>query len=254
MTTVTDALWERYQEHGDAEARRELLDQYLGLVHHCAREMGARIGHAVEFDDLLGAGTLGLVQALEGFDRSRGLAFSTYAMRRIRGAILDELRSRDWRPRSVRAKGRQLASVVTALESRYGRTPEPAEVAQALGIDLLSYYRLRQDVEGGTMVSLAGPVARGGGDTLRLEDTLADPAGEADVRAVGREDTHRHLREAIASLPPRERTVLALYYYEELNLKQIAAMLHVTESRVSQIRSQAIRRLRERSALTPEDA
>ena len=95
MSAVTDALWQRYRSRRDPDARRELLDCYLGLVHHCAREIANRVGTAVEFDDLLGAGTLGLVQALEGFDLSRGLAFSTYAMRRIRGAILDELRGRD---------------------------------------------------------------------------------------------------------------------------------------------------------------
>ncbi|MEZ4588847.1 MAG: FliA/WhiG family RNA polymerase sigma factor [Gemmatimonadales bacterium] len=253
-TSVTDALWQRYRSTNDADARSELLDRYLGLVHHCARDMANRVGHAVEFEDLVGAGTLGLVQALEGFDLSRGLAFSTYAMRRIRGAILDELRARDWRPRSVRAKGRQLAAVVSALQTRYGRAPDAQEVAEAMGIDLITYYRLKEDVDGGVMVSLAGTVARGGDDALRLEETLADPEGEAGIQAIGKADTLRRLREGIAQLPPRERTVLSLYYYEELNLKEIAAILHVTESRVSQIRSQAIRRLRDQSVITTDDA
>jgi len=253
MTTLPDALWLRYANHRDPEARHQLLDRYLGLVHHCARDMAGRVGHAVEFDDLVGAGTLGLVQALEGFDLSRGLAFSTYAMRRIRGAILDELRARDWRPRSVRAKGRQLAAVVSALEVRFGRAPVPEEVARAMGIDLLAYYRMKEDVEGGVMVSLAGTVARGGDDALRLEETLADPDGPDAVELVGKQETLERLRAAIAKLPPRERTVLSLYYYEELNLKQIAEVLHVTESRISQIRTQALRRLRERPFVTDED-
>ncbi|MGE0554592.1 MAG: sigma-70 family RNA polymerase sigma factor [Gemmatimonadales bacterium] len=253
-TSVTDALWQRYRSTSDADARSQLLDRYLGLVHHCARDMVNRVGHAVEFEDLVGAGTLGLVQALEGFDLSRGLAFSTYAMRRIRGAILDELRARDWRPRSVRAKGRQLAAVVSALQTRNGRAPDAQEVAEAMGIDLITYYRLKEDVDGGVMVSLAGTVARGGDDALRLEETLADPEGEAGIQAIGKADTLRRLREGIAQLPPRERTVLSLYYYEELNLKEVAAILHVTESRVSQIRSQAIRRLRDQSVITADDA
>jgi RNA polymerase sigma factor for flagellar operon FliA len=247
MTSVTDALWARYDTTRDPEARAQLLDRYLGLVHHCARDMVVRVGHAVEFEDLVGAGTLGLVQALEGFDLSRGLAFSTYAMRRIRGAILDELRSRDWRPRSVRAKGRQLAAVVAALQTRFGRAPEAHEVARAMGIELSTYYRMKEDIEGGVMVSLAGTVARGGDDALRLEETLADPGGGEAFEQVGHRQTLERLRYAIANLPPRERTVLSLYYYEELNLKEIAEVLHVTESRISQIRSQAIRRLRDQS-------
>jgi len=253
MTSVTDALWVRYANHRDPDARHQLLDRYLGLVHHCARDMAGRVGHAVEFEDLLGAGTLGLVQALEGFDLSRGLAFSTYAMRRIRGAILDELRSRDWRPRSVRAKGRQLAAVISALQTRFGRAPAPEEVARAMGIGLLAYYRIKEDLEGGIMVSLGGTVARGGDDQLRLEETLADPDGTDVVELVGRQDALERLRGTIARLPPRERTVLSLYYYEELNLKQIAEVLHVTESRISQIRTQALRRLRERQLTTEED-
>jgi RNA polymerase sigma factor for flagellar operon FliA len=253
MTAITDTLWQRFAKNHDAEARAQLLDRYLGLVHHCARDMAGRVGHAVEFDDLLGAGTLGLVQALEGFDLSRGLAFSTYAMRRIRGAILDELRSRDWRPRSVRTKGRQMAAVVSALEVRFGRPPVPDEVARAMGIDLDTYFRIKEDVEGGVIVSLAGTVARGGDDALRLEETLADPSGTEAFEEVGRTETFARLKTAIRQLPPRERTVLSLYYYEELNLKQIAEVLHVTESRVSQIRTQALRRLRERPLVRDED-
>ena len=253
MTPVTDVLWQRYSTTGDTDARTQLLDCYLGLVHHSARDMAGRVGHAVEYEDLLSAGTIGLVQALEGFDLSRGLAFSTYAMRRIRGAILDELRSRDWRPRSVRSKGRQLAAVVIALETRYGRAPGPEEVARALGIDLSTYYRMKEDVDGGVMVSLAGTVARGGGDALSLEETLADPAGDDAFEDVGRRETFQRLKVAIARLPPRERTVLSLYYYEELNLKPIAEVLHVTESRISQIRTQALKRLRIQPLVNEED-
>ncbi len=253
MTTVTDVLWDRYSKTGDTGARAELLDRYLGLVHHSARDVANRVGHAVEFADLLSAGTIGLVQALEGFDLGRGLAFSTYAMRRIRGAILDELRSRDWRPRSVRTKGRQLAAVVAALETRFGRAPVPEEVARAMGIELATYYRMKEDVNGGVMVSLAGTVARGGDDALRLEETLADPTGDEAFEDVGRRETFQRLKTAIGRLPPRERTVLSLYYYEELNLKQIAEVLHVTESRISQIRTQALKRLRDQPLVTEED-
>jgi RNA polymerase sigma factor for flagellar operon FliA len=253
MTSIADGLWDRYSTTRDPVARSQLLDRYLGLAHRCARDMADRVGSAVEFDDLLGAGTLGLVQALEGFEPERGLAFSTYAMRRIRGAILDELRSRDWRPRSVRTKGRRLAAVVATLTSRTGRPPDAPEIAAALGVDLQSYYRLKEDVEGGVTISLAESVARGVDHGVQLEETIGNPDSGAPIEEVGRQQTYGRLRDAIAALPPRERTVLSLYYYEELNLREIAEVLHVTESRVSQIRTRALARLRERAVITKED-
>src|SRR6185312_1853025 len=125
----TDALWQRYRGTGDPAARAQLLDRYVGLVYHAAREIGARTP-MVEIDDLVSAGALGLVRALESFDLSRGLAFSTYAVRRIRGAILDDLRGRDWTPRSVRVKRRRIDAVAAELEGHLGRAPSPAELAQ----------------------------------------------------------------------------------------------------------------------------
>lgn len=237
-----------------APTRAELLAQGLAIVRRTAFRLVRRLPPNVELDDLVSAGTEGLLRVLDRYDPGRCPCFEAFAAARIRGAILDELRARDWRPRSVRAKGRQLAAVVSALQTRYGRAPDAQEVAEAMGIDLITYYRLKEDVDGGVMVSLAGTVARGGDDALRLEETLADPEGEAGIQAIGKADTLRRLREGIAQLPPRERTVLSLYYYEELNLKEIAVILHVTESRVSQIRSQAIRRLRDQSVITTEDA
>ncbi len=251
---MTDALWQRYRATGDPEARTQLLDRYLGLVHHVARQVAARVSDVVEVDDLVSAGTLGLVQALESFDLSRGLAFSTYAMRRIRGAILDELRSRDWVPRSVRAKGRQMAAVVASLESRLGRAPEPAEVAGALSLDMPTYWRWREEVDGAVLVSLDGSLSLDHAEAASMEETLPDHAARVPGEALDDEETVAALKQAIGMLPPKERTVLALYYYEELNLRQIAEVLHVTESRVSQIRTQALKRLRQRLTPTEERA
>lgn len=253
MTMVTDTLWKRYAKQRDHEARSRLLDRYLGLVYQCAGDMVARVGHVVEFGDLIGAGTLGLMQALDGFDLTRGFAFSTYAVRRIRGAILDELRSRDWRPRSVRCKGRRLAAVVSALETRLGRAPGPEEVARAMRIDLATYYRMKEDFEAGGMISLASPVGDSGDQALHLEETLGDPRGGEPLDEVGRQEMCRHVRLAIAKLAPRERAVLSQYYYEEAKLKEIAEVLQITESRVSQIRTQALRRLREQPLMQVED-
>jgi RNA polymerase sigma factor for flagellar operon FliA len=159
--SLTDVLWVRYRSTGDSEARAQLLDRYLGLVHHVAREIGARTP-AVEVPELVSAGTIGLIRALDSFDLSRGLAFSTYAVRRIRGAILDDLRSRDWAPRSVRAKNRTLLAVTATLQGRLGRAPEPREIAAALEIDLETYWQWRGAAEGGVMVSFeaASPYSR----------------------------------------------------------------------------------------------
>jgi RNA polymerase sigma factor for flagellar operon FliA len=242
-----DALWDRYEKTRDPAARRALLDRHLGLVHHAARDVAARTP-MMEIDDLVSAGTIGLVRALESFDRSRGLAFSTYAVRRIRGAILDDLRSRDWIPRSVRAKGRRMAQAVAVLERELRRTPAPSEVALCLGIDLTTYWNWRGAVDGGLLVSFDG-TAGGTGGALTLEETLDDPSAPAPGDELQRDEEAQGLRRAIGTLPEKERLVLSLYYYEELNLRQIAEVLHVTESRISQIRTQALRRLRQR--LTP---
>lgn len=250
---LTDALWARYRSTGDLSARAQLLDRYLGLVHHVAREIGARTP-AVELDELVSAGTIGLVRALDSFDLSRGLAFSTYAVRRIRGAILDDLRSRDWIPRSVRAKSRKLVAVTSALQASLGRAPEPREVATALEIDLETYWRWRAAVDGGVMVSFDGAAMPGQRSTLALEETIEDPEAPLPGQELDRVEQVEGLKHAIGMLPEKERTVLSLYYYEELNLRQIAEILHVTESRISQIRTQALRRMRERLTDRRNDA
>ena len=240
---VTEALWDRYRATGDVAARGLLLDRYLGLVHHVAREFAARSA-AAEVDDLVSAGALGLVRALDSFDRSRGLAFSTYAVQRIRGAILDELRARDWIPRSVRTKGRKIAAAVDLLGRELGRAATPAEVAEALELDLATYWEWRGAVDGGTMVSFEAAIPSAEGRTLALEETLPDADAPLPGDELASEEERAGMRAALGRLPERERLVLSLYYYEELNLRQIAEVLKVTESRISQIRSQALRRLR----------
>jgi RNA polymerase sigma factor FliA len=242
--TMPGDLWQRYRDTADPGARRELLELYIGLVHHVAREMSRRT-RAVELDDLISAGTFGLIRALDSFDLSRGLAFSTYAVRRIRGAILDDLRSQDWAPRAVRVKARRLQVATTALEFRLGRAPRPEEIAAQLDIDVSTYWRWRDDTATRTVMSYEGePGNRELG--APLQDVIPDADASTPSEQLGREEEVRMLREAIGRLPEKERTVMALYYYEELTQRQIAEVLHVTESRVSQIRSQALKRLRTR--------
>jgi RNA polymerase sigma factor FliA len=240
-------LWQRYRDTADPDARRQLLELYIGLVHHVAREMSRRT-NAAELDDLVSAGTFGLIRALDSFDLSRGFAFSTYAVRRIRGAMLDDLRSQDWAPRAMRVKARRLQVATTALECRLGRSPKPEEVADQLDIDVSTYWRWRDETASRTVVSYEGELRGGFGGTTALQEVLDDPNAARPAEELSRQEDVKTLRDAIARLPEKERTVMALYYYEELNQRQIAEIMHVTESRVSQIRTQAMKRLRSRLA------
>jgi RNA polymerase sigma factor for flagellar operon FliA len=237
----TDILWARYRTAGDPDARSQLLTRHLGLVHHVAREVSRRIP-SVELAELVSAGALGLMKALDSFDLNRGLAFSTYAVLRIRGAILDDLRSRDSTPRSVRVKRRRIEAVAAALEARLGRAPTPNELAERLGIDLTTFWKWRDAV--GIYAEAETPRPSHGRRFSRDAESHADPSVTPVPQRLVESEHVGHLRQLISRLPEQQRRVLALYYYEELNLRQVGEVLRVSESRVSQIRSQALRRLR----------
>lgn len=237
----TDVLWTRYRSAGDLEARAQLLTRHLGLVHHVAREISRRIP-SVELGELVSAGALGLMKALDSFDLSRGLAFSTYAVLRIRGAILDDLRSRDTTPRSVRVKRRKIESVATALEAQLGRAPTAKEVADRLEVDLTTYWKWKDAI--GSYAETDAPRPPSGRRTSRDAENHADPSATSAPQRLVESEHVAQLRHLISRLPEQQRKVLALYYYEELNLRQVGEVLRVSESRVSQIRSQALRRLK----------
>jgi RNA polymerase sigma factor for flagellar operon FliA len=244
MTFFTQSLWVRYRTGGDPEVRAQLLGQYLGLVHHVARDVAGRVPPEVELDDLVSAGTLGLVRALEAFDEARGLEFSTYATPRIRGAILDDLRQRDWAPRSVREKRRRVSAAVAEVEQRLGRAAREPEIAKALGIDLPTFWRWRRDIDSVTLEAFDRPKETGSHDALARADIPAGrdaPGADHDLAQAEQRDA---VRDALGALPEKERAVLSLYYYEELTLRQIGEVLHLSESRISQIRSAALQRLR----------
>jgi len=243
---LAETLWASYRAERAPEVRVQLLDLYLGLVHHAARELLSGGTVRLELDELVSAGTIGLVQALEGFDPGRGLAFSTYAMPRIRGAMIDELRGQDWTPRSVRERRRRIARARAALQQRHGRAPSPAELAAELGVDEPTLWDWERETGTRTLLPLDHPTSTRGEGQLHLSETIADEAAAAPDEAMTREETLVELREAIAELPSKDRLVLSLYHYENLSLKQIGEVLHVTESRVSQIRTRALGRLRER--------
>ena len=229
----------------DAASRDAVLRQHLGLVYHVAQQLARARANDVELDDLVSAGTLGLIDAFENFDTTRGLAFSTFAAPRIRGAMLDELRRLDRVPRSVRRKGRQIDGAALALAGTLGREPGHAELAGGLGIDLATLWRWQAERESGHVVSLdRAPNATDGGRAGG--EWLAGSTGEEIDDSITLAQEAEHLRDALLELPEQERTVLSLYYFEELKLNDIARILEVSESRVSQIRSKAIQRLRKK--------
>jgi RNA polymerase sigma factor for flagellar operon FliA len=206
-----------------------------------AREVSRRIP-SVELGELVSAGALGLMKALDSFDLTRGLAFSTYAVLRIRGAILDDLRSRDSTPRSVRMKRRKIETVAAALEAELGRAPAPKEIAERLEIDLATFWKWKDAV--GIHCEAEVPTNSKGQRASRDAENHADPGVLLASQHMVDSEHVAQLRKLISGLPEQQRRVLALYYYEELNLRQVGEVLNVSESRVSQIRSQALRRLK----------
>jgi RNA polymerase sigma factor for flagellar operon FliA len=237
------SLWQSYRS-GNTVARDRLLEEHLGLVHHVARQVSRTLAVRADFDELVSAGTIGLMTALEGFDATRGLAFSTFAAPRIRGAILDELRKQDHVPRSIRRKTREITAAREAFQRVHGRGPEDRELAQQLGVDLETLWRWRADVEGAHHI----PLDRTPGDrehsAVAPADTLTSELDGDVEESLTHEQEVAHLKEAILRLKEQERVVLSLYYVEELKLHEIAKVLELTESRVSQIRSKALSKLR----------
>ena len=240
---MNQPLWDAFK-HGDEDARASLLQEHLGLVHHVARQMSRTLAVRADFDELVSAGAIGLMTALEGFDASRGLAFSTFAAPRIRGAILDELRRQDHVPRSIRRKTREIAASRETLMRVLGRLPSDDELCEHLGIDRDTLWRWQADVEGAHHM----PIDRAPGERENRAPAPIDVLTTSDESEI--EDSINHeqevelLKEALLSLKEQERIVLSLYYFEELKLHEIAKVLELTESRVSQIRSKALGKLR----------
>lgn len=240
---TTASLWQAFREKADPDARDRLLNEHLGLVHHVARQMSRTLAADVDFDELVSSGTMGLMSALESFDLSRGLAFSTFAAPRIRGAILDELRRQDHVPRSIRRKSREIGAAREELTRTLGYAPEDRELAAHLDIDVETLWRWQADVEG--IFHL--PIDRPANDDDRRaspKDVLPGSSGTQIEDEINLKQEVGVLRDAIMRLKEQERVVLSLYYFEELKLHEIATILELTESRVSQIRSKAITKLR----------
>ena len=236
------SLWAAHAA-GDIDARDTLLCEHLSLVHHVARQLARGLATDANIEELVSAGTMGLMAALESFDAGSGLAFSTFAVPRIRGAILDELRRQDHVPRSVRRKTRSIAAARDAVAGTIGRSPDATQVARALGVDTETLWHWQADVEGAVHVSLDGNATDRDGVTVSPAEILGN-GEELAIDRLTREEDVALLREALLGLRDQERTVLSLYYFEELKSREIAEVMGVSESRVSQIRSRAMNQLR----------
>ena len=237
MRAAREAIpWtETVRDPGSPE-RPRFLESYLNVVRAVAQQIAARLPASVEIEDLIHDGILGLLDATEKFDPARATRFSTYAETRVRGAILDGLRQKDWRPRSVRRGRRELDETVTHLATAYGRPATEEEIAASMGISLVAYRDLLVETSAGPLLSLE-ELPHGSDPSVTAEGLL--PHG-----ALERRQMIEVLAEQVHLLPERERRVMELYYHEGLNMKEVGAVLGVTESRVCQLHSQAASRLR----------
>ena len=241
--TVTDGIGVYEQAHGSSHntAMAIAVEDYADLVKRIAQHMIARMPASVQIDDLTQAGMIGLLEASKKYDASRGASFETYAGIRIRGAIVDEIRKGDWTPRSVHRNARRISAVIADLEARLGRDVSSQEVAQAMGIELDEYYIMSRDAVSGRLFSIDESLTD---DDYRIIEPDNPTSFSTPDASVQRQSFQQSLSNAISTLPERERLVLSLYYDEELNLKEIGQILGVSESRVSQIHSQAALKLR----------
>lgn len=246
-----DLLWMEYKQSGDTRVRDQLIVRYSPLVKFVAGRVSAGLPHSIDQSDLVSYGMFGLIDAIEKFDTDRNIKFETYAITRIKGAIIDELRSIDWVPRSVRAKARAVEQAYASLEASLGRAPSDQEVATELQISEQDLQQIFGQISYIGIVALDEVISGGSGDrgeSATLGDTLSDRT-EGPMAAFEVEEMKQILAGAINRLGDREKIVLSLYYYENLTLAQIGKVLGVTESRVCQIHTKAIMQLRGRLLL-----
>ena len=244
----TQALWSNFKRTGDKALRDRLILTYAPLVKYVAGRLGSGLPAHVEDDDLVSYGLLGLIGAIERFDPDRDIKFETYAIARIKGAIIDELRSMDWVPRSIRARARDIERAIADLERKLMRAPNDEEIAAKLGVSEEEFQDSLLEISRSSIAALdeLWVGSSGTGDAVSLIDTIEDPQAPEPQSAMAHTELREALGESIARLPEREKLVVTLYYYEELTLREIGEVLGVTESRVSQLHTKAILRLKAR--------
>ena len=240
-----EELWGLYRHGRDPKIREAFIKQYAPLVKYVAGKVAVGMPHNVEFDDLVGFGVFGLLDAIDKFDPEKNVKFKTYAVTRIRGAIFDELRSIDWVPRSVRQKTREIEETIGSLEAQLGRTVSDQEIAAAMGMSEDEFLKTMLKISGTSVLSLNDVWFAGDeSDRISIGESIEAPSSLNPDIIVEKEEVRRVIIESINELPEKEKKVLVLYYYEDLTLKEIGLILEVTESRVSQLQTKAILRLR----------
>ena len=241
-------LWRRYKADGDERARERLVLAYAPLVKYVAGRMASGLPSHVEEADLISYGLLGLISAIERFEPERQIKFETFAITRIKGSIIDELRSLDWVPRSVRSRAREIERANAKLENELQRAPTDQEIADRLELSIDEFQDSLTRISNSSVVALdeLWTVSDASGDQVSLLDTIKDPHAADPARELDVTELKDRLADAIARLPEREKLVVALYYYENLTLREIGEVLGVTESRVSQLHTKAVLRLKSR--------
>ena len=234
-------LWEQYSRNKTALLREKLIIEYAGLVKVVAGRLGMYLGYTVEFDDLLGYGTFGLIDAIDKFDKLKGVKFETYASLRIRGAILDQIRKMDWIPRTLRQKQKKLDSAEQKLELILGRPATEEELASELEITQEEVIHWQNQTKVGSLISLDEYLEQG--SEIRMEAGSSSVHFDEPERVVEREEMKKLLIEALEGLTENEKKVITFYYYEELTLKEISRILEVSESRISQLHTIALQKL-----------
>jgi RNA polymerase sigma factor for flagellar operon FliA len=237
-----DQIWGQFHKTRDDHSRNLLMEHYRDLVRYCAERLHSKLPDKVELDDLISAGTFGLMDAIDAFDPTRGVKFETYCSPRIRGSILDELRSMDWVPRLVRARAHQLTKATHSLETSLGRKPTEQEIAEELDMNMEEFNRLQRDANAASQVSLNTKYSDGDSEKdIREIDIIKDERSENPVIEAQKRDLRSLLTKGLTRA---ERLIVVLYYYEEMTMKEIGATLDLSESRVSQMHSSIIARLK----------
>lgn len=234
-------LWKLYSDNKDPAIREKLILEYAHLVKYVAGRLNIYFGSNVEYDDLVGFGVFGLIDAIDKFDVNKGVKFETYASLRIRGSIIDSIREMDWVPRSLRQKNKELEKIYAELENELGHSASDKEIAEKMGISMEEFYKLLNEVNVSSMVSLEDFLEQNYEIGVDIPNVNRDDRPESHIEIV---EIREILGDSIDKLPEKEKNVISLYYFEELTLKEISAIMKVSESRISQLHTKAILRLK----------
>ena len=238
---VKKKLWDQYKKNKSPEIREKLIIEYANLVNLVAGRMGMYLGYTVEYDDLVGYGIFGLIDAIDKFDLTKNVKFETYASLRIRGSILDQIRKMDWVPRTLRQRQKQIDSMAAKIEEKEGRPATDAEIAKQLNVSEEEYNGWKSEIQLSNLISLDDYLEQGGDSQVELGGAHRF---EQPEKAVEKEELKKILVKALETLTEKETSVITLYYYEDLTLKEISQILSVSESRVSQLHSRALQKMK----------